>query len=96
MDAVDAREQTEADIAAIDTRYRRRWGLRPLAPAELACGRSHVRAIVQASAGPDPMTAIFEDDAILRPELPAVLDALETARCPSIWSASPAVNRKNR
>ena len=26
MDAVDAREPTDADIAAVDTRYRRRWG----------------------------------------------------------------------
>ena len=82
MDAIDARELTEADMAQIDTRYRRRWGLRPLAPAELACWRSHVRAIAQARAGPDPMTAIFEDDAILRPELPAVLDALEDCPVP--------------
>ena len=79
MDAVDARE---VDIAEIDTRYRRRWGLRPLAPTELACWRSHVRAIAQASVGPDPMTAIFEDDAIPLPELPAVLDALEDSPVP--------------
>lgn len=79
MDATDARE---VDLAEIDTRYRRRWGLRPLAPAELACWRSHVRAITQASGGPDPMTAIFEDDAILRPELPAVLNALEAPPVP--------------
>ena len=79
MDAVDARE---VDLAEIDTRYRHRWGLRPLASTELACWRSHVRAIAQASAGPDPMTAIFEDDAILLPELPAVLDALEASPVP--------------
>lgn len=82
MDAVDAREITEADMAQVDTRYRRRWGLRPLAPAELACWRSHVCAITQASGRPEPMTAIFEDDAILRPELPAVLDALERCTVP--------------
>ena len=82
MDAIDVQEQTEADMAQIDTRYRRRWGLRPLAPAELACWRSHARAIAQAGAGPDPMTAIFEDDAILLPELPAVLDALENCPVP--------------
>ena len=82
MDAIDAGEMTEADMAQVDTRYRRRWGLRPVAPAELACWRSHICAITQASAGPDPMTAIFEDDAILRPELPAVLDALESRPVP--------------
>ena len=81
MDAVDARELTEADMKAqIDTRYRRRWGLRPLARAELASWRSHVRAISYASTGPDPMVAVFEDDAIPRPELPVVLSALED--CP--------------
>ena len=82
MDAVDAKELTEADMAQIDTRYRRRWGLRPVAPAELACWRSHVAAIGRASASPDPMTAISEDDAILRPELPTVLDALEDCPVP--------------
>lgn len=82
MDAVDTRELTEADMARIDTQYRHRWGLRPLAPAELACWLSHVRAIAQAGAGPDSVTAIFEDDAILRPELPAVLDAIEDCSIP--------------
>ena len=77
MDAVDAEEMTEADLAQVDMRYRRRWGLRPVASSELACWRSHVSAITQASTGPDPMTAIFEDDAIPLPELLAVLDALE-------------------
>ncbi|MCY4607064.1 MAG: glycosyltransferase family 25 protein [bacterium] len=82
MDAIDARDLTTEDMAQVDTRYRRRWGLRPLAPSELACWRSHVHAIGQASTGPDPMIAIFEDDAILRPELPAVLSALENCPVP--------------
>jgi len=82
MDAVDARELTDADVAAVDTRYRRRWGLRPLAPAEVACWRSHARAIAQAGASSDAMTAVFEDDAILLPELPTVLDALEDCDAP--------------
>ena len=83
MDAIDSSELTEADMEAqIDTRYRRRWGLRPVALTELACWRSHVCAIRQVSAGPDMMTAIFEDDAILRPELPIVLDALEDCPVP--------------
>ena len=50
IDAVDAREPTDADIAGVDTRYRRRWGLRPLALAAVACWRSHARAIAQAGA----------------------------------------------
>ncbi len=79
LDAVDAEKMTEADMARVDTRYRRRWGLRPVTSSELACWRSHVSAITRAGAGPDPMTAIFEDDAIPLPELPAVLDALERA-----------------
>ena len=83
MDAIDSNELTDADMEAhIDTQYRQRWGLRPLAPAELACWRSHVRAIGHASLASDPMTAIFEDDAIPRPELPAVLDALEDCPVP--------------
>lgn len=82
MDATDACDLAAADLGNIDMRYRRRWGLQPLAPAEVACWRSHVRGIIQASTGPDPMIAIFEDDAILRPELPAVLDALASSPVP--------------
>ena len=94
MDAIDSSELTEADMEAqIDTRYRRRWGLRPLTPAEHACWRSHVRAIGYASAGPDPMTAIFEDDAVLRPELPVVLSALQD--CPERFDLV-SLARRNR
>lgn len=82
MDAVDARDLTEADMARVDTRYRRRWGLQPLAPAQVASWSSHARAIARAGDSADPMTAMFEDDAILRPELPAVLDALENCSVP--------------
>ena len=56
--------------------------LRPVALTELACWRSHVCAIRQVSAGPDMTPTIFEDDAILRPELPIVLDALEDCPVP--------------
>ena len=94
MDAIDSSELTEADMEAqIDTRYRHRWGLRPLTLGELACWRSHVRAIGYASAGPDPMTAIFEDDAVLRPELPVVLSALED--CPEPFDLV-SLARRNR
>lgn len=77
LDAVDAGELTDADIVRMDARYRRRWGLRPLAATELACWLSHVRAIHQASIGSDEVTAIFEDDAMPRPECTSVLTALE-------------------
>ena len=92
MDAIDARELSQGGIAETDTRFRRRWGLRPLAPAEIACWLSHVRAIRQVSAGPQKMAAIFEDDAVLQPALPAVLDALEN--CPVLFDLVSLARRK--
>lgn len=80
MDAVDAGRLTEQDFARIDRGYGRRWGLPPLSPTEFACWLSHVHAIRRVAAGPDPMTAIFEDDAIPRTDLPTILSALEI--CP--------------
>ncbi len=78
LDACDGRELLESDMGQIDLQFRRRWGLRPIVPAELACWRSHVQAIHLAAQNHDGgPTAIFEDDIIPLPALPGVLDALE-------------------
>ncbi len=95
MDAIDAQGLSEFDIASYtDRSYRNRWGARPLTPSEHACWRSHVRAIGQASIGPEPMTAIFEDDAVPRPELPVVLNALED--CPERFDLVSLARRNRR
>lgn len=51
-------------------------------PAEIACWHSHVRAIREVSAGSEPMAAIFEDDAVLQPTPPVVLDCLQDCPVP--------------
>ena len=64
-------------MAQIDTRYRRRRGLAQISPGELACWLSHRAALRVLVASKDPMAAIFEDDGLPLPELPAVLQSLE-------------------
>ena len=76
-EAVDGRRLTEEDYAQVDRRTRQRMGLRPQADGSIAnwlSQRQVMREIVKN--GPET-AAIFEDDAELSPELPAVLAALE-------------------
>ena len=75
--AVDARELTPEHYAQVDRETRRRLGLWPQADGSIAnwiSQRQLMRAIVEN--GPETV-AIFEDDAGLSAELPAVLNALE-------------------
>jgi len=67
---------TPADISAEDLKTycnpdRYRW----LAPTELACSLSHIKAWRQLLASGAPRAVIFEDDAILSSKLPAFLNA---------------------
>lgn len=75
--AVDARELTPEHYAQVDRETRRRLGLWPQADGSIAnwmSQRQVMRKIVEN--GPETV-AIFEDDAGLSAELPAVLDAFE-------------------
>jgi len=75
--AVDARELTPEHYAQVDRETRRRLGLWPQADGSIAnwiSQRQVMRRIVEN--GPET-AAIFEDDAVLSEDLPAVLDALE-------------------
>ncbi|MDE0330624.1 MAG: glycosyltransferase family 25 protein [Nitrospinae bacterium] len=75
--AVDIQNFTQETYTKVDRETRRHLGLWPQADAEIACWMSH-RQIMREIAENGPETvAIFEDDAGLSAELPAVLDALE-------------------
>lgn len=74
--ATDGQSLPPERLEQVDNTARRRAGLRVVSPAEAALWFSYsdlFRDMVEN--GPD-LTAIFEDDARLSPELPAVLDAL--------------------
>ena len=76
-EAVDGRKLTEDHYAEVDRRTRQRMGLRPQADGSIAnwlSQRQVMREIVEN--GPET-AAIFEDDAELSSELPAVLAAVE-------------------
>ena len=75
--AVDARELTPEHYARVDRETRRRLGLWPQADAEIACWMSHHQIMQEVVENGPETVAIFEDDAGLSAELPAVLDALE-------------------
>ena len=76
--ALDARELSEEDYARVDRESRRRLGLWPQADGSIAnwiSQRQVMREIVDSGT---EIAAIFEDDAGLAPELPVVLQALES------------------
>lgn len=74
--AVDGRALTAEQRAALDAdTYRRRHGMEP-APGELGCYLSHVAAMRAFLGSPHAFAVILEDDALLTPALPAVLQGL--------------------
>ena len=76
--AVDWRDMTEEDRKQADQEGRRRRGLRPMEEPSIACLLSHLSILRHLSEeSNDGVAAIFEDDAILDPALPSVLDELE-------------------
>jgi len=81
--AVDARALNPEQRAALDEdAYRRKHGMAP-ALGELGCYLSHVEVMRAFLASPHEMALVLEDDALLTPALPAVLQGL--AAHPSRW-----------
>lgn len=75
--AVDGRKLTKDHYAKVDRCTRRHMGLRPQADGSIGNWFSQ-RQVLQEIVENGPETAaIFEDDAELAPELPAVLEALD-------------------
>lgn len=81
--AVDARALTAEEAAQLDdTAFRQRHGMPPLA-GELGCYLSHVKVMRAFLATDDAFAVVLEDDVLLHPSLPAVLQGL--ARHPTRW-----------
>jgi glycosyl transferase family 25 len=76
LPAVDARALSPSQQACLDSAgYRRKHGMEPL-PGELGCYLSHVEAFRSFLASGARFALILEDDVILGPSLPAVLQGL--------------------
>ena len=75
--AVDARELTPQQYAAVDRDTRRLQGLWPQADGSVANWISQRQVMRDMVENGTEIAAIFEDDAGLSPDLPEVLDALE-------------------
>ena len=76
FDAIDWRDLGERDWALVDRKSRDMEGRRPLSDGMVACHLSHRKALEGVAAGDDELTAIFEDDVTLAPEIGGALDAL--------------------
>lgn len=78
--AVDARQLTPEQRAALDEpAYRRKHGMAP-SLGELGCYLSHVEVMRALLASPHEFALVLEDDVLLEPELPEVLAALVSHR----------------
>lgn len=75
--AVDGRRLSADQLAQVDRDGRRRLGLRPQDNGSIACWLTHREVMQDLVANGPEMMAVFEDDARLKPALPAVLDALD-------------------
>jgi glycosyl transferase family 25 len=76
LSAVDAGQLTPEQRSALDEpAYCRKHGMTPLA-GELGCYLSHVEVMRRFLAGTAEFALVLEDDVLLRPTLPAVLQAL--------------------
>ena len=83
LPAVDARALRPEQNAELDEpAYRRRHGMSPVL-GELGCYLSHVEVMRAFLAGPATCALVLEDDVLLQPTLPAVLQALMAH--PSRW-----------
>ena len=69
FDATDWRDLREEDWALVDRKSRNREGRRPLSDGMVACHLSHRKALEGISASEDELTAVFEDDVTLAPEI---------------------------
>ena len=75
--AVDGHRLASDDHVLIDHVGRARTGLHVLDNPSVACLLSHLAVFRHLVVSEDDMLAVFEDDALLHPDLPDVLDALE-------------------
>jgi glycosyl transferase family 25 len=81
--AVDARAFTPEQWALLDEgEYRRKHGMAPVG-GELGCYLSHVEVMRRFVAGDAAFALVLEDDVLLQPALPAVLQGL--MRNPARW-----------
>ena len=76
FNAIDWRDLGEEDWALVDRKSRDMEGRRPLSDGMIACHLSHRKALEIVAAGEDELTAVFEDDVTLTPEIGGALDAL--------------------
>lgn len=75
--AVDARSMGPEHYARVDRETRRRLGLWPQADGSIANWHSQRQVMRELVESGEDMLAVFEDDAVLNPQLPEVLTAIE-------------------
>lgn len=75
--AVDGFRLSEEESGSVDNETRNRLGYQEMDKASLACLLSHTAVLESLVDSEDDMIAVFEDDAILHPDIVDVLAALE-------------------
>ncbi len=76
FNAIDWRDLSEEDWMLVDRKSRDMEGRRPLSDGMIACHLSHRKALEGVAAGENELTAIFEDDVTVAPEIGGALEAL--------------------
>ena len=79
LEATDWRDLNEQDYENVDREARDKEGRRALSPGMIACHLSHRKAMAVTMHGQSDLTAIFEDDVTLAPNLAGVLQTLQRA-----------------
>ena len=79
LEATDWRDLNKQDYENVDQDARNKEGRRALSPGMVACHLSHRRAIAEVASGGPDLTAIFEDDVALAPNIASVLQTLQEA-----------------
>jgi len=77
LEATDGRHITSEQRVLVDHTRRRCITPYPLTDNEIACWLSHQRALQTVESGSESMIVILEDDALLSPDFPHVLAAIE-------------------
>lgn len=86
LPAVDARALTPQQASALDeAAYRRKHGMTP-SMGELGCYLSHIEVMRALLASPYEFALILEDDVLLHPSLPTVLEGL--VACSGRWDVA--------
>lgn len=79
LEATDWRDLNEQDYEHVDRDARDKEGRRALSPGMIACHLSHRKAMEATMHGQSDLTAIFEDDVTLAPNLAGVIQTLQRA-----------------